>query len=518
MTPDGLPQQVSQAQAARLAAEQRGQTAEQLLARMIEELELERRSSAEMSEALEAFQREAAQKLELAERRVELAERRAGSASARATEAEQRLGSAEANVSELDQKVKSLVDDFGRALEQQLARATAAREAALAEAEHEHERRTMQLAGEMAHKEQAAALSLARAEEMLVFEREQRTEERRSLQASLLLAQAEAEEAHEAAKAAVSQVLLSNAELARVVNVRLPQAVEEVRRHGAQRERELRTACKCSPRRPPSPQVRRHGAQRERELRENLASTEAKRAELADKLHEVETRHRDAMELQAELKLQMMSETRARQRAENAAAARAAELADTARTADELHVATAAARAAAVKEVEEARREAVARQQAAESQLNLMREAIKAAESQLNLKMTSDCLGLPLIASDCLPHQAAESQLNELRSLLAVKGDVTQEREQLTRMRERAQDEAEERRRAESELTNKLTNTQLALERATSASTQAREQLEVLINLSASHDLSYALIASLIRRASSSRCSRSGSKRRQAAP
>ena len=491
MTPDGLPQQVSQAQAARLAAEQRGQTAEQLLARMIEELELERRSSAEMSEALEAFQREAAQKLELAERRVELAERRAGSASARATEAEQRLGSAEANVSELDQKVKSLVDDFGRALEQQLARATAAREAALAEAEHEHERRTMQLAGEMAHKEQAAALSLARAEEMLVFEREQRTEERRALQASLLLAQAEAEEAHEAAKAAVSQVLLSNAELARVVNVRLPQAVEEVRRHGAQRERELR---------------------------ENLASTEAKRAELADKLHEVETRHRDAMELQAELKLQMMSETRARQRAENAAAARAAELADTARTADELHVATAAARAAAVKEVEEARREAVARQQAAEAQLNLMREAIKAAESQLNLKMTSDCLGLPLIASDCLPHQAAESQLNELRSLLAVKGDVTQEREQLTRMRERAQDEAEERRRAESELTNKLTNTQLALERATSASTQAREQLEVLINLSASHDLSYALIASLIRRASSSRCSRSGSKRRQAAP
>ena len=491
MTPDGLPQQVSQAQAARLAAEQRGQTAEQLLARMIEELELERRSSAEMSEALEAFQREAAQKLELAERRVELAERRAGSASARATEAEQRLGSAEANVSELDQKVKSLVDDFGRALEQQLARATAAREAALAEAEHEHERRTMQLAGEMAHKEQAAALSLARAEEMLVFEREQRTEERRALQASLLLAQAEAEEAHEAAKAAVSQVLLSNAELARVVNVRLPQAVEEVRRHGAQRERELR---------------------------ENLASTEAKRAELADKLHEVETRQRDAMELQAELKLQMMSETRARQRAENAAAARAAELADTARTADELHVATAAARAAAVKEVEEARREAVARQQAAEAQLNLMREAIKAAESQLNLKMTSDCLGLPLIASDCLPHQAAESQLNELRSLLAVKGDVTQEREQLTRMRERAQDEAEERRRAESELTNKLTNTQLALERATSASTQAREQLEVLINLSASHDLSYALIASLIRRASSSRCSRSGSKRRQAAP
>ena len=491
MTPDGLPQQVSQAQAARLAAEQRGQTAEQLLARMIEELELERRSSAEMSEALEAFQREAAQKLELAERRVELAERRAGSASARATEAEQRLGSAEANVSELDQKVKSLVDDFGRALEQQLARATAAREAALAEAEHEHERRTMQLAGEMAHKEQAAALSLARAEEMLVFEREQRTEERRALQASLLLAQAEAEEAHEAAKAAVSQVLLSNAELARVVNVRLPQAVEEVRRHGAQRERELR---------------------------ENLASTEAKRAELADKLHEVETRQRDAMELQAELKLQMMSETRARQRAENAAAARAAELADTARTADELHVATAAARAAAVKEVEEARREAVARQQAAEAQLNLMREAIKAAESQLNLKMTSDCLGLPLIASDCLPHQAAESQLNELRSLLAVKGDVTQEREQLTRMRERAEDEAEERRRAESELTNKLTNTQLALERATSASTQAREQLEVLINLSASHDLSYALIASLIRRASSSRCSRSGSKRRQAAP
>ena len=181
-------------------------------------------------------------------------------------------------------------------------------------------------------------------------------------------------------------------------------------------------------------------------------------------------------------------------------------------------MATAAARAAAVKEVEEARREAVARQQAAESQLNLMREAIKAAESQLNLKMTSDCLGLPLIASDCLPHQAAESQLNELRSLLAVKGDVTQEREQLTRMRERAEDEAEERRRAESELTNKLTNTQLALERATSASTQAREQLEVLINLSASHDLSYALIASLIRRASSSRCSRSGSKRRQAAP
>ena len=90
---------------------------------------------------------------------------------------------------------------------------------------------------------------------------------------------------------------------------------------------------------------------------------------------------------------------------------------------------------------------------------------------------------MPLIASDCLPHQAAESQLNELRSLLAVKGDVTQEREQLTRMRERAQDEAEERRRAESELTNKLTNTQLALERATSASTQAREQLEVLQRL-----------------------------------
>jgi hypothetical protein len=69
--------------------------------------------------------------------------------------------------------------------------------------------------------------------------------------------------------------------------------------------------------------VRRHGAQRERELRESLASTEARRAELADKLHEVETRHRDAMELQAELKLQMMSEVRARQRAELAAAARA---------------------------------------------------------------------------------------------------------------------------------------------------------------------------------------------------
>ena len=272
MTPDGLPQQVSQAQAARLAAEQRGQTAEQLLARMIEELELERRSSAEMSEALEASQREAAHNLELRDR----AERRAGSASARATEAEQRLSRSEATVVELDQKVKSLVDDFGRALEQQQLRASAAldtaREAALAEAEVEHERRMMQLVGEMVQKEQAAALSLARAEEKLGLEREQRSEDRRSLHASLLLAQAEAEEAHDTAKAAVSQVpirssepyrrpstsackcspwrppspqvLLSNAELARVVNVRLPQAVEEVRRHGA------RAACKCSPWRP----------------------------------------------------------------------------------------------------------------------------------------------------------------------------------------------------------------------------------------------------------------------------
>jgi hypothetical protein len=186
---------------------------------------------------------------------------------------------------------------------------------------------------------------------------------------------------------------------------------------------------------PLSPQVRRHGAQRERELRESLASTEARRAELADKLHEVETRHRDAMELQAELKLQMMSEARARQRAELAAAARAAELADTARTADELHVATAAARAAAVNEVEEGQREAVARQ------------------------------------------QAAEAQLAELRSMLAAKGDVTQE--QLTRTRERAENEAEERRRERRRAERELTNTQQALERATSASTQAREQLEL---------------------------------------
>jgi hypothetical protein len=181
--------------------------------------------------------------------------------------------------------------------------------------------------------------------------------------------------------------------------------------------------------------VRRHGAQRERELRESIASTEARRAELADKLHEVETRHRDAMELQAELKLQMMSEARARQRAEHAAAARAAELADTARTADELHVATAAARAAAVNEVEEGRREAVARQ------------------------------------------QAAEAQLAELRSMLAAKGDVTQEA--LTRTRERAENEAEERRRERRRAESELTNTQQALERATSASTQAREQLEL---------------------------------------
>jgi DNA-binding MarR family transcriptional regulator len=151
-------------------------------------------------------------------------------------------------VVELDQKVKSLVDDFGRALEQQQRRASAAldtaREAALAEAAAEHERRMMQLMGEMVQKEQAAALALVRAEEKLSVEREQRSEDRRSLHASLLLAQAEAEEAHDAAKAAVSQVLLSNAELARVVNVRLPQAVEEVRRHGA------RAACKCSPWRP----------------------------------------------------------------------------------------------------------------------------------------------------------------------------------------------------------------------------------------------------------------------------
>ena len=201
----------------------------------------------------------------------------------------------------------------------------------------------------------------------------------------------------------------------------------EMRRHGALHASAHHGA--------PSPQVRRHGAQRERELRESLASTEAKRAELADKLHEVETRHRDAMELQAELKLQMMSEARSRQRAENAAAARAAELADTARTADELHVATAAARAAAVNEVEEGRREAVARQ------------------------------------------QAAEAQLAELRSMLAAKGDVTQEA--LTRTRERAENEAEERRRERRRAESELTKTQQALERATSASTQAREQLEL---------------------------------------
>ena len=198
----------------------------------------------------------------------------------------------------------------------------------------------------------------------------------------------------------------------------------EVRRHGALHASAHHGA--------PSPQVRRHGAQRERELRESLASTEAKRAELADKLHEVETRHRDAMELQAELKLQMMSEARSRQRAENAAAARAAELADTARTADELHVATAAARAAAVNEVEEGRREAVARQQAAEAQLV---------------------------------------------ELLAAKGDVTQE--QLTRTRERAENEAEERRRERRRAESELTKTQEALERATSASTQALEQREL---------------------------------------
>ena len=201
----------------------------------------------------------------------------------------------------------------------------------------------------------------------------------------------------------------------------------EVRRHGALHASAHHGA--------PSPQVRRHGAQRERELRESLASTEARRAELADKLHEVETRHRDAMELQAELKLQMMSEARARQRAELAAAARAAELADTARNADELHVATAAARAAAVNEVEEGRREAVARQ------------------------------------------QAAEAQLAELRSMLAAKGDVTQEA--LTRTRERAENEAEERRRERRRAESELTNTQQALERATSASTQAREQLDL---------------------------------------
>ena len=198
----------------------------------------------------------------------------------------------------------------------------------------------------------------------------------------------------------------------------------EMRRHGALHASAHHGA--------PSPQVRRHGAQRERELRESLASTEAKRAELADKLHEVETRHRDAMELQAELKLQMMSEARSRQRAENAAAARAAELADTARTADELHVATAAARAAAVNEVEEGRREAVARQQAAEAQLV---------------------------------------------ELLAAKGDVTQE--QLTRTRERAENEAEERRRERRRAESELTKTQEALERATSASTQALEQREL---------------------------------------
>ena len=198
----------------------------------------------------------------------------------------------------------------------------------------------------------------------------------------------------------------------------------EMRRHGALHASAHHGA--------PSPQVRRHGAQRERELRESLASTEAKRAELADKLHEVETRHRDAMELQAELKLQMMSEARARQRAENAAAARAAELADTARTADELHVATAAARAAAVNEVEEGRREAVARRQAAEAQLV---------------------------------------------ELLAAKGDVTQE--QLTRTRERAENEAEERRRERRRAESELTKTQEALERATSASTQALEQREL---------------------------------------
>jgi len=141
------------------------------------------------------------------------------------------------------------------------------------------------------------------------------------------------------------------------------------------------------------------------------------------------------MELQAELKLQMMSEARARQRAELAAAARVAELADTARTADELHVATAAARAAAVNEIEEGRREAVARQ------------------------------------------QAAEAQLAELRSMLAAKGDVTQEA--LTRTRERAENEAEERRRERRRAESELTNTQQALERATSASTQAREQLDL---------------------------------------
>ena len=210
----------------------------------------------------------------------------------------------------------------------------------------------------------------------------------------------------------------------------------EVRRHGALHASAHHGA--------PSPQVRRHGAQRERELRESLASTEARRAELADKLHEVETRHRDAMELQAELKLQMMSEVRARQRAELAAAARVAELADTARTADELHVATAAARAAAVNEVEEGRREAVARQQAAEAQLIELRSML-----------------------------AAKGDV----SMLAAKGDVTQEA--LTRTRERAENEAEERRRERRRAESELTITQQALECATSASTQAREQLEL---------------------------------------
>jgi hypothetical protein len=211
----------------------------------------------------------------------------------------------------------------------------------------------------------------------------------------------------------------------------------EVRRHGALHASAHHGA--------PSPQVRRHGAQRERELRESLASTEARRAELADKLHEVETRHRDAMELQAELKLQMMSEARARQRAEHAAAARAAELADTARTADELHVATAAARAAAVNEIEEGRREAVARQQAAEAQLAELRSMLAAK-------------------GDVTPR-------------LAAKGDVTQEA--LTRTRERAENEADERRRERRRAESELTITQQALERATSASTQAREQLDL---------------------------------------
>ena len=98
-------------------------------------------------------------------------------------------------------------------------------------------------------------------------------------------------------------------------------------------------------------------------------------------------------------------------------------------------MATAAARAAAVNEVEEGRREAVARQ------------------------------------------QAAEAQLAELRSMLAAMGDVTQEA--LTRTRERAENEAEERRRERRRAESELTITQQALERATSASTQAREQLEL---------------------------------------